>query len=115
MDNLDEFNIAAGTIFAELLESFPVPTRLCYTLAVERPAGVDRDMMNATLEWLADENLVRIGSRQRAGNNGLHRTYHQVVLTNEALQVLGKTPRSLRRPVGTAIRDAVKDGEPWMG
>jgi hypothetical protein len=68
MDNLDEFDVAVARILADLLEAFPVPRSLNYTLADERPADVDRDVINATVEWLAAEGLLRVTGAKHGGN-----------------------------------------------
>ena len=110
MDNIDGFNLAAAFVFNELHSRFPQPIALDYTRASNRPDGVDQDLMNATVEWLGAEGIIRIGEIVKALTGPV--IFTRVVLSNKGLQLLGATPHTLKgkSSYGAALREEIGKG-----
>jgi len=110
MDNIDEFNLAAAFVFNELHLRFPQPIPLDYSRASNRPDGVDQDVMNATVEWLSAEGIIRTGEVLKALTGPV--IFARVVLSNKGLQLLGATPHALKgkSSYGAALREEIGKG-----
>ena len=115
--NIQEFNVIAGLIFAQLYRLFPVRIdsidRGVIAEAIGVPVGVDHsvfplssgrpfgEVLDSTIRWLAEENFINFFG-PRPGD--------RATLTAKGLTVLNAVPDGLKETAGTQIAKAADRG-----
>jgi hypothetical protein len=109
--NVKEFNEITAVIFAQLYQSFPIqreldPIEVAKVLAISETAKLPsgrafNEVFAHTLERLIREDFVdSYGSYPR----------EKCVLTTKAMSVMNVIPPNLKKPMGSELGDATRDG-----
>lgn len=110
--NIQHFDEIAAKVFASLYEHFPLPYSLSCVEITEgkeiddfgKPAK-EAEICIATLEWLRDENYIKIGEVSRMD-------VYDIALTAKGLRVLKTLPKALegKTTLGEKLIIAIKAG-----
>lgn len=109
--NVEEFNIIAGLIFAQLYQAFPVVVDLIDRVAIAKAMGVADDQALAsgrtfnliatyTIAWLSAEGYIRSGGAHPA---------ERVVLATRGLGAMNAIPPGLGQPLGSALARTARE------
>lgn len=120
-DNVERFNRLAGSIFAKLYESFPVPIRLSASDFHKEIFDSDQSdkeqrsdqnlnadaFFRATVNWLTEAGYLTNKGGPLTGDK-----FNECVLTAKALEVLKTKPKNIvgAESLGKQLADAVKEG-----
>lgn len=119
MHRIDQFNLAAGAILGVLFDHIPIPhdidhSRLSAQISPEDFSDPERfdfiQIVRHAGHWLEDEGYIR---RSRHHPSSLSSpTLHGMVLTQKALVVLGRMPKSITSSTsyGDLLRQGVAEG-----
>jgi hypothetical protein len=115
--NVQEFNVIAGLIFAQLYRAFPVRVSVIDRSAIAKAMGIETeswadhvlpsgrsfpDMVASTTNWLINERYIRAS----LGAEG-------ATLTERGLAAMNAIPSGLQQSVGTELTIAADKG--WTG
>jgi hypothetical protein len=114
--NIQEFNIIAGLVFAQLYKAFPVRVDLLDRGAIAESMGVEgkdwgahmlpsgrsfSEVLASTLAWLAVEDFIHA--------SGAHCAEH-LTLTEKGLAAMKAVPSGLRHSVGAELAEKAEKG-----
>ncbi len=115
--NIEEFNIIAGLVLAQLYKALPVRLDMIDRAVIAEAMNVPdvhwgtrklpsgrsfKVVLDSTIFWLVDEGFVRSADNARGADCA--------TLTVKGLAALNAVPDGLGRSVGTALTDAADKG-----